>query len=655
MPSTVRRGDLNISYNSDSGQILRVHDRRLQMDVITFQPGHELEINRHPARMRLLNQDDMPDHHPAWQCNLQADDYCALATARGFDIFRQVVVGSGCNPGGNHINPPQSMHIRYRLDRRRIDRATTADPLSTGVRPIQAPLWLDTVGTLCARTDWFGTETKMMQASIGGCGPRSHVSLEDGAPAEVVEHLWNPFRRSHPSVQTIPGAAYYHPDGRWLWITCQRPSVGMHWDFETDALKAQFQYHARLEPAETIHTPEVSLYWGRGGRDEMLARMNDQFIGYTEPKDWFYHTTWYWLHWWQYRPGGFAEMAEQVRFLHEHLGLTGFGITGHDVRPGAWDCGPSSLRPSPHWGGDEGMSVLGETVKEIGGKMYVWMPFLGLSQPGNDLRDDWRVKGEDGRAYESFYIGSYDMYHAVNYGHPEVQKYYLDWIRRYIVKYNVEGIFWDCGGAGMPPDFSDPSTRPFQRFPSENMTAPYQFMEKVMQVGQECSPDFFMWHECVSTDLPGTGYSSHTGNDMFLCDLSRAGRNRLVFRSCSTYNIYGGFATVDPKQDTVFQSPLTIESLRQMANDEMNKWVVQFVREHGTREAVGIANGVAVCADHVIVDPAKEQREITVPKWAAEAKMLTNVFTGEKIKPSKESDEGSTFRLDGKAAYEIET
>ena len=123
---------------------------------------------------------------------------------------------------------------------------------------------------------------------------------------------------------------------------------------------------------------------------------------------------------------------------------------------------------------------------------------LGAWPAWTDLKDSWRIKGDDGRPYESFTFGSYDLYHGVNYGHPEVQDYYLEWIRRYIREYKIEGIFWDCGGVPFPPDFSDPTLRPFQRFPSESMTATYRFMEKVMQVGRECSPNFFMWHECFS-------------------------------------------------------------------------------------------------------------------------------------------------------------
>lgn len=266
-----------------------------------------------------------------------------------------------------------------------------------------------------------------------------------------------------------------------------------------------------------MHTPEVSLYWGRGGKPEMYQFLSTMFIAYEEPQPWWYNTTWFWMLWWGYRPNGFFDMAEQAQYMHDELGITGFGLTTHDLRPGSWDCSTSSLRPSPHWGGEAGIRKFTETVKSFGGHTYCWFPWLGLAQPGTDMKEHWRIKGEDGRPYESFYIGSFDMYHAVNYNHPEVQEYYLGWLKRYITDYGVDGFFWDCGGSALPPDFSPKETRPFQRFPSECMTSMYSLMEKIFQTGRDCTKDFFMWHECFGTDrspdslgrtIWGLGYAS---------------------------------------------------------------------------------------------------------------------------------------------------
>jgi hypothetical protein len=269
------------------------------------------------------------------------------------------------------------------------------------------------------------------------------------------------------------------------------------------------------------------------------------------------------------------------------------------------------------------------------------------------MKRDWQIQGIDGRPYAGFNHGSSDTYQTLNFNHPEVQAYYLKWIRRYIRDYHVDGIFWDCGGAPLPPDFAPPETRPFQRFPSECMVGGYQFMETVFQEGRACSKDFFMWHECFSQDLPATGYSCHTGHDDFLIELNRAGPRRLVFRSGSTYNLYGGFPFVYPGYDSAFPSPVSIDTYRPLAADPMNKWLVDFVREHGVRQARGIRPGVSYCDGYVVADPARAPHQVTLPAWTGRPRELTDVLTGTRIKPRGESDDGVTYSLPGQTAYEV--
>jgi len=645
------RGGIRIEYDASTGQILGIRDQRLEMDVIRFAPGHEVEVNRQPLRTELVRVDDNPAD-PAFQSILRSVQHPAIGAHQTFDLLRCVVVGRVDKPFGNHLNPPQSLHVRYRVERSRPD--AYADPIahSAGQRPMQMPLWLETSGALCGKTEWFGPETRMLQPAVGGAGPKEHVGLAEGPVGEVVPILWNQFRRAHPGVQTLPGAAYYHPDGRWLWITAQRPDVGMHWDFEADALKAQFAFHDRLGPNEIVYPPEVSLYWGTGGREEMMQRMAEAFVLYEEPPDWFYHTTWFWLHWWQQRQRGFEDMADHAKYLHEELGITGFGIAGHDVRPGCWDCSAGSLSPSPHYGGDRGMEKLGETIQGFGGHAFVWMSYAGLGNPG-DMKHHWRILGDDGRPYESFSLGSFDLYNALNFNHPEVRDYYLATVRQYVEDFGIDGIFWDCGGVPLPPDFAPPQTRPFQRFPAEAMVGGYSLMQEIMRFGKQLSPDFFMWHETFSADLAGHGYSTATGSEAFLAELAHAGRKRLVYRSGSAYNLDGGFAMVNPKQDTVYKSPVTRESYRDMIHDPMNRWLVKFVADHGVRDARRIGAGAALCHNHIVVDPAKAPRTVTVPKALAAPKSLKNVLTGETVKPAEQTDAGATFQLEGRAAYEI--
>jgi len=159
------------------------------------------------------------------------------------------------------------------------------------------------------------------------------------------------------------------------------------------------------------------------------------------------------------------------------------------------------------------------------------------------------------------------------------------------------------------------------------MTAPFAFMGRVMQEGRALSKDYFMWHECFGSDLPGMGYSTHTGNDRFASELSAAGRKRLVCRSSSTYNLYGGMPTVKPSQDCTFRSPVTVAAYRGMVADPMNRWLVRFVREHGCRVARFGDHGVAWCAGHLVVDPGKGERRLLLPTDPG-VRSLRNVVSG---------------------------
>lgn len=218
-------GNLTLGFDRACGRLLEVHDRSLDMRVIGFDAdGHELELNHQPLSTRLVEQDDPEGHDPAWRTVLESERYTGAGTGDRWRIVRTVVVGSACKPWGNHLNPPQSLHLRYRLDLEAVEQYPQGREQGAGRRPMQPACWLDLVNILCGKTDWFGPDTRMLAPHFGGCGPREHVSAEDGPVAEVVPWLQNFYRRTHPGLQAIPGAVYFHPDGRWLWITCHRPA-----------------------------------------------------------------------------------------------------------------------------------------------------------------------------------------------------------------------------------------------------------------------------------------------------------------------------------------------------------------------------------------------------------------------------------------------
>lgn len=52
-------GALTLEYSPATGQLLRVFDRALDMQVIEFEPGSELEINRLPLTTEWVAQDPL--------------------------------------------------------------------------------------------------------------------------------------------------------------------------------------------------------------------------------------------------------------------------------------------------------------------------------------------------------------------------------------------------------------------------------------------------------------------------------------------------------------------------------------------------------------------------------------------------------------------
>src|SRR5205085_1486153 len=142
------------------------------------------------------------------------------------------------------------------------------------------------------------------------------------------------------------------------------------------------------------------------------------------------------------------------------------------------------------------------------------------------------------------------------------------------------------------------------------------------------------------SDLCSNGYSTNLPCESFMFDLNRYGKKRIVYRSRSDYNLHGGFPWISPQQDVSMGSPITLDTFKSIAEDRMNRWVVQFVKEHGVRQAVGIDGGSSFCDGHVVVDPCEKPREILIPSWMDTGQKLKNVFSGTNIPASRKTDKG---------------
>ena len=92
----------------------------------------------------------------------------------------------------------------------------------------------------------------------------------------------------------------------------------------------------------------------------------------------------------------------------------------------------------------------------------------------------------------------------VNPGHPGYIEYTKKWIRYYIQECGVKGIFLDCLGFPLPPDFTP---RDFMRYPGDTGVMAIRFMDEIYRFIKECDPEAVLIGEGATLDGPVEMYS----------------------------------------------------------------------------------------------------------------------------------------------------
>lgn len=620
---------LTIQTDPATGQLLRIADPALDLDILRFAPGAEVLVNGVAPRILAVGSESGGAEH---QTTLDCAFARAYLAGQRCSLRRYLTLGGD----GLHAGRPHSLHLRYEL--RRLPWGDYRDDLDeVWGAPLEAPLTVDTLTVLSATTPWFGPATRLRAIAIGGSGPREHVSLEDGPVAEAVRWLQTSFRTAFPGQQTVPGALWYHPDDeRWVWLFVRRPQTGGRFRFAADRLATEFAYFRPLRVHDELVTPEISLHWGRGldQADRVLAEQFDQF---TEPPDWWYRTCWFWLHpMWQ--PGGsFRHAAEAVRILTGECGVSGFGIGGHEIPPSGRDVDVRSLRPSPVLGGEDDFRHLTGTIRELGGHSYTWFTRTAL-YPAGDCREAWLVRGEDGRPIRlEPAIESGVRVNLLSNADPGCRDYLRHMVHHYLTQLGLTGLFWDSGAQPMPPDFVP---RPGLDHPGQAMVAPLQFYDEIYRLGRSLSPDFFMWFEGISTELRSNAYAvdmkthgGHSGHRL-LHRLAHRGPRRLVWRSAWPYDLAGAFPFINPVND-IGANPGP-ETYRRIAADPMNRWLCRAVRELGTRDARGVADGVTRLGPYLVVAQGAGGT-VTLSEQDAPGRTLVHVLSGARCKARQQS------------------
>ncbi len=635
---------LNLTMDDDTGQMRRLVDKRTDREIISFEPGHEVELNRNPVETDIIEHSKLCGA-PLTRFDLRDMD-CYLSGAR-YEMQRVVVAGG--TPG--HTGCDQSVHLRHTL--RRVPWGDWKEPLDElWEHPIEAPVLLKSMSLLCAPTQFFGEKTHMRSISIGGSGPREHVSLEDGPIAEVLPYLQTRFRTTFPGQNTVPGALYYHPeDERWVWITVRHPFYGGDMAYSMDGLRYNFYLYKNMAVHDRFVLPDISFYFGQGleDADQMLA---DFFDLYEEPPSWWFNTSWFWLHPVGQRNADYEKMEGAVDLLMDECGVNGFGLIMHDLSPAGADCECNSPKSSPLLGGDTGLQRVLDKIRDKGGHTYAWMARYGKIAAGGPpvWQDDWALRGIDGRP-----VG-HEVFRICDSHSPGWREYVKGWVEYYIKYLGIDGIFWDSAFQPMVVNFSDAS-KDWLNCPGEAMAGGPALYEEIYRMGKQLHDDFFMWGEGITTEcmmnafaVDNQKHGEYSGHEL-MHRIAHAGRRRLVWRSAWPHDVSGAFPFLNPVNDV----GQTYESdfYQRVAGDSMNQWLCRTVKERGCRQARGIADGIAVLDEFIVVSPKDDLLgTVTVPADLAKGETLTHEITGDQIK-GKAVDGGVQFDIPATGAWKM--
>ena len=643
------RPELFAEINAESGDIVRLHDRRLNLDIIDRAPDWELQVNRqaHPLKLEF-----------------HQDGRGLLETIARTQHFGGHSQGWALQVGRIMVPGESSLHIQYRIKRVRLQERNPVP----GPNPyeLEMPLWVDTLGFLGWNFSLIKPDTTMRVAHLGACGPREHLSFEEGPVAQVVPHLGHFYRRTYPGQQAIPGTLYYRDDtDAWLCLYSRRAKLAHISDFTDAGTRFHVQYHKLMGPDGEFPVPEFSIAWGRG-RESMEQFWTDMFDQYDEPPDWLYRTTWammdYHTHYSSkqvFRPGPFKfkELGETAAATIKAGGANGFWLYTHTIRRSDSDTAPYSAGPNPDQGTHLEFRDMVRRIHDAGGRAVVWLSTTGL-RPGGDLRPEWQVRGVDGRPYISWGFNAHEFIAACNPLHPGFRAYMLDWTRRYLEEFDVDGFFLDCGVFTYPCDFSPGFTE--KHFPSEFGPAFRELYMDMWDLAQRIKPgQVHMFHEGVHADYPASGYMmcGHTcppkpaGELTLWRQMARFAQygKRLNWSSFTPFDLASGFVHWNPVAGATDKA-----TMLKYAADPMNQLVVKLVREQGVRDALGITDGVSRLGNTLVTIPSFRGPVPLTLGGLEKVKGARNILTGERLDISLDAALGPVLDLKGSCAYELE-
>ena len=613
--------DFVVSCDEKTGQVCSVKLYGEEMLDATAPLRSELFVNGEPLPLRPHQDPNDPTRKIA---HLKGEKFVDQLSGWGLVLARTM--------GGRHNTPFHCFGVAY-LIRRELADQTCPCP-GPGGPVVEAPLYVDTFSLMNWNWRFWGDDTRMMFPSSHSTGPTDefgHCGYEHDTPERCKRFMQNVWRRLYPGVLAIHGGLFYNAKTEhWLAITCRRPNVGYILNI-ADAGRGvgyDFTLHAPWKLGDSLHMPEIKLYYGRT-REEMMRWLGWYVtFYYEEPPEWAFKTVWGEGLAWNNQP----TWTEQAAYWEKRLAsgeLSGIGYSLVTNRPVYSGTTPLGYEPDPNHGTQAEFKAMCRRIAAKGVPVLIWMSHSGLQPGAPDIDDDWFIRGIDGRMCRSWGHIDGGMCYP-NFGHPGYIEYTKKWIRFYIGECGAKGIFLDCMGFASPPDYTP---RPFMRFPGDTNRMMNRFVEEVYACTKACDPEAILLGEGAPLDAPVNVFSIHSnpvrsidglGPRDFFLQLNRWAPKRLVIDQGPRLFPASGFCCREERPGF----------------EAKNRYVTKLLTERGGRDAfTHLPGDLSVIDDLLIVSVPEGEtltRDIRLPEPWDGVKKLVEETDGTTVKKGRD-------------------
>jgi len=562
---------LLVTTNPETGQVASVNLYGHELLDAERPSGAELLVNGRPLRTRLYPGTPGENTFEGCVTRLKGEQFTDHFSGWGLVVTRNMGERSYAK------NPVYGIQYHLRRDQASMKDLPCPGP---GGPVIEAPLFVDTFSLLNWNWNFWGEDTRMVFPSLHSTGPIDefgHAGYEHDSPEKVKTYLQNVWRRIYPGVMAIHGGLFYNPKTEhWLAITCRRPNVGYILNLESAgrAVSYDFTLHAPFDLGQSLTMPEIKLYWGQ--TSEEMWRWAGDYIGshYQEPPAWFHKTVWGHGLAWTNKPSWTEQAEAWEKQIADGQG-SGLGYSLVTNRPVKSGTTPLGYEPDPNHGSKEEFRAMGRRMADAGVPFLTWMSYSGLMPGGDEIDDDWFVRGIDGRLCAAWGNEDQPSISHINPGHPGYIEYTKKWIRFYMKECGAKGIFMDCLGWAFPPDYKP---RSFMRFPGDTNRMGVRFLEEIYACIKECDPDGILLGEGTTLEGPINVFSINSnpargvdglGPRDFLLWLNQYSTKRLCIDQSMPYNPSAGLISLDTRP----------------GSEQRNRALTELVAEHGGRKA----------------------------------------------------------------------